>query len=244
MGSTPTEAPWLAVLSSSKREANASPCVGILPTPKKRALVEESGLGASAARAQQPRRRLPPVVLALSAGPIWLVVDVLHSHVLGSGLRLQGAPDLRALVEPDRAEPNGGREGSSAEEPVGDQDDSGQKERAEFDVDLALFWLGVAQDADTLRQGAGRDRELRNRSSLPRGKWMATQGASKAEEACESEPGERLPQQRDGENDDRNVEPVGTPANRCQPSEVASDSMMRTGNSASVAASTTGSIGV
>jgi hypothetical protein len=94
-------------------------------------------------------------VLALFAGPIWLVVDVLHSHVLGSGLLFQGAPDLRALVEPDRAEPDGSGEGSSAEEPVGNQDDSGQKERAEFDVDLVLFRLGVAQGADTLRQGAG-----------------------------------------------------------------------------------------
>jgi hypothetical protein len=49
MGSTPTEAPWLAFLSSSKREADASPCVGILPTPKKRALVEESGLALGSA---------------------------------------------------------------------------------------------------------------------------------------------------------------------------------------------------
>jgi hypothetical protein len=129
-------------------------------------------LGAGEVERDRPglRSRHPPVVLALSTGPIWLVVDVLHSHVLGSGLLLQGAPDLRALVEPDRAEPDGSGEGSSAEEPVGNQDDSGQKERAEFDIDLALFRLGVAQGADTLRQGAGRDRELRNQSSHLRGK--------------------------------------------------------------------------
>jgi hypothetical protein len=55
-------------------------------------------LGAGEVERDRPglRSRHPPVVLALSTGPIWLVVDVLHSHVLGSGLLLQGAPDLGA----------------------------------------------------------------------------------------------------------------------------------------------------
>src|SRR4029450_8906609 len=36
--------------------------------------------------------------------------------------------------------------------PVGEQNDSGQEKRTELDVDLALFSLGDAQGADTIRQ--------------------------------------------------------------------------------------------
>jgi hypothetical protein len=89
--------------------------------------------------------------LALRAGPIWLVADdILHRHVLGPGLLLHGASDVRALVEPDCAEPRGGGGGASAEQPVGEQDDAGQEKRAELDLDLGFFRLGDAQCAETL----------------------------------------------------------------------------------------------
>jgi hypothetical protein len=100
--------------------------------------------------------------LALRAGPIWLVADdILHRHVLGPGLLLHGASDVRALVEPDCAEPRGGGGGASAEQPVGEQDDAGQEKRAELDLDLGFFRLGDAQGAETLLQVKANSRAIR-----------------------------------------------------------------------------------
>jgi hypothetical protein len=53
------------------------------------------------------------------------------------------------LVDPDRAKPGGGGDCPSAQEPVGQQDDSGEEERAE--LDFALFRLGIAHCVDTIR---------------------------------------------------------------------------------------------